>query len=159
MNEPEGQAPKLQIDSDWKEQAQAEKNKLADLDAQSEAAAGEDKEKLPPADFKTLIGTIATNAVMSLGGMADPQSGQVMIDLEGAKLYIDLLSVLQEKTSGNLDDEENTYLERVIRELQMRFVDFSKAVAEQMAKEGGMPTAAGPMPSGAQGGQSPIIQP
>ncbi|MEQ9617274.1 MAG: DUF1844 domain-containing protein [Phycisphaerales bacterium] len=158
MNQDEAQGPKLHIDSDWKNQAQAEKDKLADLDAQSEAAGASGAQELPPADFKTLIGAIATNAVMSLGGMNDPKSGQVMIDLEGAKLYIDLLSVLEEKTQGNIDDEEKQYLERVIHELRLRFVDFSKAIAEQMAREqGGAPS--GPTTTAGGGGQSPIIQP
>jgi len=165
MNADDASTPQLHIDSDWKNQAQAEKDKLAEVEAKAEEAAANQpaQGELPVADFKTLIGTLATNAVMSLGGMGDQGDGRVMIDLEGAKLYIDLMGVLQEKTKGNLDEEDEQYLERVIHELQMRFVDFSKAVAAQVSQGGAMPMgtplggpdAAGP---GITGG-SPIIQP
>ena len=169
MSEEQGQEPRIHVDSDWKSQAQAEKDKLKEMDVQSQAGSQQGRGELPPAEFKTLVGTLASNAVMSLGGMQHPETGQVMVDIEGAKLYIDLLDILQEKTSGNLDDEESQYLEQVAHELRTRFVEISRAVAEQMSgggqggqPGGDQPPAAGPGPGpagGAGGGSSPIIQP
>ena len=137
MSDEQGQEPKIHIDSDWKSQAQAEKDKLKEMDAASEAKSSQGRGELPPAEFKTLVGTLASNAVMSLGGMQHPETGQMMVDIEGAKLYIDLLDVLEEKTKGNLDDEEAQYLQQIAHELRTRFVEFSRAVAEQMSKEQG----------------------
>ena len=109
-------APKIVIDSDWKSQAQAEKERLAAAErskAPMSRSAGDpavpqegDGEGLPEANFKALIGTLITNALMYLGAFPDPQSGRAMVAPEYAKFHIDLLGVLQEKTKGNLTEEE-----------------------------------------------------
>ncbi len=153
MSQDESGTPQIHVDSDWKNQAQAEKDKLKEMDEQAPQQGGE-RGELPPAEFKTLVGTLASNAVMSLGGMQHPETGQIMVDMEGAKLYIDLLDVLEEKTKGNLDQEEAEYIQQIAHELRNRFVEFSKPISEQMS-QGGMP--GGGMPGA--GGPSPIIQP
>lgn len=155
MSQDESGTPQIHVDSDWKNQAQAEKDKLKEMDEQAPQAGGE-RGDLPPAEFKTLVGTLASNAVMSLGGMQHPETGQIMVDMEGAKLYIDLLDVLEEKTKGNLDEEEAEYIQQIAHELRNRFVDFSRAISEQMSK-GGMGAGMGDAMPG--GGPSPIIQP
>ena len=99
--------PKLHVDSDWKAQAQAEKERL---DREAEATA-EKREKtrpgeLPEADFKSLVGLLASQAIMYLGAYGDPKTGRVMVDLNGAQFSIDLLDVLEEKTKGNVSDDE-----------------------------------------------------
>ena len=153
---PNDEAPKIQIDTDWKAQAQAEKDRLAEQEKEKEAlrdTAG-DGQKLPDADFRTLVGTIASQAIMGLGAMADPKSGRVIIDLEGAKFSIDLLAVLDEKTKGNLSEEEATELAQVLVELRNRFVQVNQLVAQQAQAPGGeMPV---PTPGSAE---SKIIQP
>ena len=69
--------PKLQVDSDWKAQAQAEKDRLARLEAEREkerGAKGEGgPEGMPPADFKSLVGVLASQAISGLG-MREPAS-------------------------------------------------------------------------------------
>ncbi len=139
MNQEE---PKIQIDSDWKAEAQAEKERLAKQVETAQAktdrpGAGE----LPPADFQTLIGTFASQAVMGLGAVRDPKSGGVVVDLPGAKFAIDLLAVVEEKTKGNLSEQESRELKQALSELRTRFVQISEAVAGQAA---GAP-AAGPV--------------
>lgn len=125
------ETPKIQIDSDWKAEAQAEKEKLA---SQEEAKAGEpERGALPPADFKGLVGMLASQAIMGLGAMPDKSGRGVMIDLEGSKFAIDLLSVIQEKTTGNLDEEETAELEGVLTELRARFVQITQLLAQQAA--------------------------
>ncbi|MCH8823089.1 MAG: DUF1844 domain-containing protein [Planctomycetes bacterium] len=133
-------APKLQIDSDWKAQAQAEKAKLLEQEkAKAEQQSGEDAQKpgkLPQADFKSLMGVLASQAIMGLGAMNDPKTGRVVIDLDGARFSIDLLGVLEEKTKGNLSDEQSKEITQILAELRSRFVQITQLVAQQQA--GGM---------------------
>ena len=86
------ETPEIQVDSDWKAEAQAEKEKLASTEGDSQNARA-----LPPADFKGLIGLLASQAIMGLGAMPDPSGRGVVIDLDGARFAIDLLVVIQEK--------------------------------------------------------------
>ncbi len=88
-NQDESGTPKIIVDSDWKAQAQAEKEKLSEVDEKAAAEAGGGK-GLPPADFQSIVGTLFSQALMYLGGMADRQTGQVMVDLEAGKHFIDL---------------------------------------------------------------------
>ena len=126
--------PKLQIDSDWKAEAEAEKQRLAEQE-QAKEVTGDSAQpgQLPKADFKSLMGVLASQAIMGLGAVADPKTGRVVIDLDGARFSIDLLGVLEEKTKDNLSDEEATELKQVITELQARFVQIAQLVAQQGA--------------------------
>ncbi len=127
-------APKLQIDSDWKAEAEAEKKRLAEQEQAKEASGDRTQSgQLPRADFKSLMGVLASQAIMGLGAVADPKSGRVVIDLDGARFSIDLLGVLEEKTKNNLSDEEATELKQVVTELQARFVQIAQLVAQQGA--------------------------
>jgi molybdopterin converting factor small subunit len=133
------ETPKIHIDEDWKKQAQAEKERLA---AQAEAreksrggAAGGEGQ-LPEASFRSLVGLLASQALMGLGTMQDPQSKGVMVDLEGAKFNIDLLAVLEEKTKGNLEDEEEKELTQIVSELRNRYVQISELIAQQGQQTG-----------------------
>lgn len=129
------EAPRLHIDSDWKAQAQAEKERLTQLEKEREKErprGGPDD--LPPAEFKTLVGVLATQAVMSLGGYQD-QSGRAIVDLGGAKFMIDLLDVLAEKTKNNLEKDEAEELKNTTSQLRARFVQLANIVARQMAAQ------------------------
>lgn len=122
------ETPEIQVDSDWKEEAKAEKEKLAS----KESEAISDR-ALPPADFKGLIGLLASQAIMGLGAMPDPSGRGVVVDLDGARFAIDLLAVIQDKTKGNLDDEEDKELETLIVELRSRYVQVAELVSQQQA--------------------------
>jgi len=126
-------APKLHIDADWKEQAQAEKEKLSQKIDDSPRQPGPDE--LPPADMRALVGSLASQALMGLGAYADPQTGRAMIDLMGSRFAIDLLGVLEEKTKGNLTPEEASELKEVLSELRQRFVQIASMIQQQMAKD------------------------
>ena len=124
--------PKIQIDSDWKAEAQAEKERLAAQAEAAEAEAGDRRPgELPEADFKTLMGVLASQAIMGLGAVGDPKTGRVVIDLPGAKFSIDLLNVLEEKTKGNLSEDEAKEFTQMLAELRARFVQISELVAKQ----------------------------
>ncbi len=126
-------APKLHIDADWKEQAQAEKEKLSQKIDDSPRQPGPDE--FPPADMRALVGSLASQALMGLGAYADPQTGRAMIDLMGSRFAIDLLGVLEEKTKGNLTPEEASELKEVLSELRQRFVQIATMIQQQMAKD------------------------
>ena len=129
-------APKLHIDSDWKAEAQAEKERLAEAEKNREPKEGakkDDPRGIPEPTFTSLIGILASQALMGLGTMQDPQSGGIVIDLEGSRFSIDLLGVLEEKTAGNLSEEEEKELKQIASELRNRYVQVAQLVAQQAA--------------------------
>jgi len=77
----------------------------------------------------------AQNAALFLGQIPNPKTGQGEVNLELAKLFIDQLAMIQEKTRGNLTNEEATVLRNAISNLQMAYVE----VAEQVSKGGAPP--------------------
>ncbi len=128
------QKPKIQIDSDWKAEARAEKERLARAEEKTEGQrrrAGE----LPKADFRGLISVIASQAIMGLGALGDSKTGRIVVDLPGARFGIDLLSVLEDKTKGNLTEEESRELGQVLAELRARFVQIAEMIAQQSASQ------------------------
>jgi hypothetical protein len=174
-NDPSTPAPKLIIDSDWKNQAQAEKEKLAAKEAAKPKAAaagpgaglgagpagamGEEMEEFPEANFQTLLGTMVTQALMYMGAFPDPQTGRAVVSLEYARLHIDLIGVLQEKTKGNLTADEASAIAEVLGELKMRYVEIGKLVAQKMAERalGGAAGGAGSPKMPPSGGTGPKL--
>ncbi len=86
---------------------------------------------LPQIDFSTFILSLSTSALFHLGLVDDPQGGgRAEPDLALASQTIDTLAVLQEKTRGNLDDEEARLLESLLYELRMRFVEVRQSPSD-----------------------------
>ncbi len=135
----------LHVDDDWKAQARKEKEKLAERDkARAEAQATQvaptptpTAEPTPvpggasdadpsadaePASFGTLLGSIASQAMLYLGLMPDPMSGRRIVGLDYARQQIDLLEVLRDKTRGNLDDDESNRLALTVHQLREQYV-------------------------------------
>ncbi len=81
---------------------------------------------LPEINFSTFIISLSTQALMHLGEIADPLSGKKETDLPVAKQMIDIISMLQEKTRGNLDSGEQQLVEDVLYDLRLRYVDAVK---------------------------------
>ena len=92
----------------------------------------------------------AQNAALFLGQIPNPKTGEGEVNLELAKMFIDQLAMIQEKTRGNLTNEESTVLRNALSNLQMVFVEVA-----QMQKQSGARTpapdveSAAPEPSGA----------
>jgi uncharacterized protein DUF1844 len=77
-------------------------------------------------NFTAFVLSLATTAAIHLGDLADPATGERLEpNLEGAAQMIAILSLLDEKTRGNLTAEERQMLEQVLYELRMRFVEAS----------------------------------
>src|SRR3979409_466485 len=83
----------------------------------------------------------AQNAALFLGQIPNPQTGKGEVNLELAKMFIDQLGMIQEKTRGNLTSEETAVLRNTLSKLQMAFVEVSKEM-----REGKTESAAGPAP-------------
>jgi hypothetical protein len=130
----DAEQPKIIIDDDWKSSAQAEKEKL--VEAEKQAAQEADEGKVPglpeQIGFKEVISMLATQALMYMGAFPD-ESGRAMVSLDVAKMNIDMLGVIQEKTKGNLSEEEKQMLDGTVTELRHQFVEVTKAVAQAAA--------------------------
>ncbi len=82
---------------------------------------------LPSVTFSLFVSSLASSAMVHLGLTADPESGTQQADLALARHVIDALGVLEEKTAGNLDEEEGKLLASLLAELRTRFVEVSRA--------------------------------
>jgi len=87
-----------------------------------------------PASFISLIMSLASNAAASLGMMPHPVTGETGVDLKTAKHWIDVLGMLEKKTTGNLDPQEDQMLEGLLADLRMQYVSFSGAPTPPPAK-------------------------
>lgn len=142
--------PTLHIDTDWKKQAQEEKRRLADQQAEARAAkpiaappsagafaapakgsaaaapAGGARSRAPQeASFSSLVQSILTQIFYFLGEL-DPRGGG-SVNLDMAKHQLDTLNVLEAKTVHNLDEAEQRLLDNALYEGRVRYV----AVASQ----------------------------
>ncbi|WP_417909507.1 DUF1844 domain-containing protein [Candidatus Electronema sp. PJ] len=77
---------------------------------------------MPTVSFTSFILSLNTTALFHLGDIPHPETGQKVFDLELARHAIDTLAMLEEKTKGNLDNEEQDLISRVVYELKMRFI-------------------------------------
>ena len=87
---------------------------------------GNDESQLPPVEFTTFILGLGTQAMMFMGVIPDPVSNEVKRSLPMARQMIDVLTMLREKTKGNLEAEEITTIDNLLYNLRMTFVELSK---------------------------------
>lgn len=134
----------LQVDSDWKKQAQEEKRKLAEKAQQEKAAAAapaaaasspagggtaaaaggrraKGEREIPEAVFGTLVQQMMTQALFYLGELAY-RGSQPMLDLDMARYQHDLLTMLEQKTANNLSEEEKKAMDTALHEVRTRFI-------------------------------------
>ncbi|OHB80153.1 MAG: hypothetical protein A2Z25_07135 [Planctomycetes bacterium RBG_16_55_9] len=129
MAEEEKQEKKIIIDEDWKQQAQREKEILAaqEKDEKKKTRAEErPRGPLPEGNLAALISMLTTQALFALGLLQIKGQEEKEPDLELAKYNIDMLQTLQEKTKGNLTQEEETVLANTLNELRMGFVQVAE---------------------------------
>lgn len=141
--------PSLHIDTDWKKQAQEEKKRLAEQEQKKPAPTaapypssaapaagmpragagpGRGERGLPPATFTTLVQSIVTQVLFYLGELS-ARGGEPSVNLDMAKHNIDMLGVIEEKTKGNLTEEEQRLLDSALYEARMRYVSIAQQVA------------------------------
>jgi hypothetical protein len=101
---------------------------MSEHDPKEAEGAGAGKTFLPPLDFSSIIAPFYTQALIKLGLIPDPIKGEPDVDLPLARRLIDILDLLSDRTSGRLEPEEATFLESVLSQLKMHFLEKSEAV-------------------------------
>ena len=134
MSDANAEEPKLIIDEDWKSRVEREKEQVASTppgSSQPAESATQAIEKTdadeplpppPPASFEFLVSSLATQAVAAMGKLPSEDGQNLPVNREYAKHFIDLLGVIEDKTQGNLNDAENSFLQDALRQIRMLFV-------------------------------------
>ena len=81
-------------------------------------------------NFERLVSSLYMSGAMALGGMQD-EGGKTMVDIMGARQTIDMLSVIAEKTKGNLTATEENLLQSCLFDLRMAYVQITNLIAQQ----------------------------
>ena len=123
---PEADAPPAPTAAEQKEQADAYRKSAKDLDTRVELSGHSTKEL--EMTFERFMASLYMSAMLQLGLMHE-QGGQPRVDLIGARQTIDTLSLLSEKTKGNLTSAEENFLQNCLYELRMAYVEVTNALA------------------------------
>lgn len=120
---------KIIVDEDYKSRVAAEKEALARDKPAAPSAPPEPAPPLPPASFEMLVTTLATEAMIGLGQLPHPLTGQVHADPAQARYAIDMIEMLAEKTRGNLTPNEERGLRELLHQLRMAFLAMQSTTA------------------------------
>jgi len=132
MAEEKKDEKKIIIDEDWKQQAQKDKEVMAAKEEAEKKASGDKRrEPLPEGDFTGLINMLFTQALFSLGVIQVKGQEKREPDLMLARYNIETLEVLEEKTKGNLSDDESKVLANTLNELRMAYVKIAEMAGNQ----------------------------
>jgi hypothetical protein len=109
------------------------------------------REEISKAMFSQLVIMLATSAVQQMGKLVNPVSHKTEVNLDAAEATIDLLDMLEAKTKGNLDNDEQRLLTDTLMSLKMNFVEMKQAAPAETKGEA-KPTTGGavepPPPAG-----------
>jgi len=122
----------------------------------------EGSEEMKTALFAHMVMQQSSMAMMLLGKTAHPETGKIVRDLEAAKLFIDLLEMLEFKTKGNLNQEEAALLKQSLMSLRMAFVeavDSPSPQTESRPDQSSSPTGSVPAPEPAKAEPTPGAAP
>jgi hypothetical protein len=135
----EQEEPKLIIDEDYKTQVEREKEQLRaqqEAEARTESSDSKVDEEAssdthseappPPASLTFLVTSLATQAMAAMGQIPGEDGKPLPMNLDYAKHFIDLIGVLEEKTTGNLDDAESKFLQETLHQMRMMFVSMQQ---------------------------------
>ena len=104
--------------------SEAKKDFAEGSEAESAEPAGDSDQQppMPEINFSTFVVSLNASALLPLGAIEDPTTGKKDKDLPMAKQTIDILSMLKEKTSGNLSNDEENLLKSILYDLRMIYV-------------------------------------
>ena len=85
--------------------------------------------------FVNLVMMLGSSAMQQLGKLVDPMTNKTETNLDGARVTIDMLEMIQKKTQGNLDEDENKMLSDLISSLQMNYVETSQSAPEEITED------------------------
>jgi len=104
-----------------------------------DALANASREEIMAALFANMVIQQTNMAMMLLGKVPHPETGQVIQDLESAKMFIDQLEMLEAKTKGNLSKQEEGLLKQALAALHMTFVEAVDAPAKPVSPDTDQP--------------------
>jgi len=81
---------------------------------------------MPEVTFSTFVMSLNTSVLYHLGELPDPESGEKFVNLDLARHAIDTLVVLEQKTKGNLTEEESELMRNILYDVKIRFVNAAK---------------------------------
>ena len=109
--------------------------------------------------FAQLVVTLATSCLQHLGKLVNPMTRKAETNLEAAQATIELLDMLQAKTKGNLDPDEDKMLRETITALKMNYVETSQAAPPPSPATTPPPEEAKPQPDVTAAGAGSESQP
>jgi hypothetical protein len=109
-------------DEDAQSPPAAEKTREPEAPEPSKTDASEEQPQFPEINFPTFVVSLNASALFHLGAIEDPTTGQKTKNLPMAKQTIDILSMLEEKTASNLNNEEKNLLKNILYDLRLMYV-------------------------------------
>ena len=116
------------LDAEEKEEKESppvDEKKAVETDEASQEPTADTQEpplQFPEINFATFVASLNASTLLHLGAIEDPSSGTKNKNLPLAKQTIDILNMLQEKTSGNLSKEEEDMLKNILYDLRIMYV-------------------------------------
>jgi hypothetical protein len=104
-----------------KQKSAEQKTKETNAEAKTEK-----QPPLPEIDFNFFILSLSSSAMMQMGVIPNPVTNKKEKNIDLAKQSIDIIAMLEDKTKGNLDKEEEQFLSSILYDLRMKFVEVSK---------------------------------
>jgi hypothetical protein len=126
---------KIVVDEDFKAQVEREREVQRAAEEEAKAAGGEEGagpggQEIPEASMQFLISMLSSQVMMAMGFLPTPDGQQPPVDLPLAKHFIDLLAVLDEKTKGNLTEEEQSMMTESLHQFRMAYVQYTQGGPE-----------------------------
>ena len=124
---PEQEAPPIPTAAEQKQQADAYQKSSKEMDREVERAGHSAKDL--EITFERFLASLYMTGMLQLG-LIHEQGGQPQLDLIGARQTIDTISLLSDKTKGNLSSKEENFLQNALYELRMAYVEVTNAIAK-----------------------------
>ena len=86
---------------------------------------------LPGGNFRLFTTRLSFQAMISLGLLENPLTRTRRVDLDSARMLIEDLKMLRDKTRGNLDEEEDAQLEKSVRDLEYALTRLATQTADE----------------------------
>lgn len=133
--EPAAQTPPPPSAAEQKASADAYSQSIRDLDARLKRELGSAQTQDLQMTFERFLASLYMTALLQLG-LVQEQGGRPQIDLIGARQTIDTIDILKDKTKGNLTSAEENFLQNVLYELHMAYIEVTNALARGVQAPG-----------------------
>jgi hypothetical protein len=107
---------------------------MSDAKTSEAELSGISRNEMLSALFAQLVIQQSNMAMLLMGKVPHPQSGEIVRDIEASRLFIDQLEMLEAKTKGNLSKDEEQLLKQSLMSLRMAFVEAVESPAEETTK-------------------------